>query len=353
MHATFSSTTRTSRSTPVVAFDRRGRRRPQVLAIKQTLYRTGRDSPIVQALARAAENGKQVAALVELKARFDEERNIDWARALEEAGVHVVYGFVGFKTHCKAAWSSAARRTASAATSTSPPATTTRTPRGSTRDLGYFTAPGRSARTLTALFNLLTGYSQPARLTPAARRASRAARARDRADRPRGRTRPGGRPARIIAKMNALVDRAVIEALYERHRRPACRSTSSCAASAACARACRGSPKHPRHRASSTAILEHARIFFFENAGEVDYLSSADWMPRNFHRRVEIVFPVLDPKLQAQVREILDVQLAETVKARRILPDGSSVRVQADGGPLSALRRRLYDLTGAVGVIIS
>ena len=324
---------------------------PKVLAIKMTFYRVSPASPIAHALRTAVDHGKEVAVLVELQARFDEEANIGWARALEEVGAHVVYGVAGFKTHCKACLvvrqeSDGIRRYCHLATGNYNVRTG-----GLYGDLGIFTSREPFGEDLTELFNLLTGYTRPRGfhhliLSPDGMREGMIQRIRREADHART-----GQPARIIAKMNALVDRRLIEELYE--------------ASAAGVRIdlivrgiCCLRPEVPGLSENIRVIsiidrfLEHARVFFFENAGTPEYLlASADWMPRNLDRRVETAFPVLDPRLQAQVREILEIQLADTVKARRILPDGSSVRVSAEGRPVVRSQERLYDLTGAGGVL--
>jgi polyphosphate kinase len=324
---------------------------PKVLAIKMTFYRVSPASPIAHALRTAVEHGKEVAVLVELQARFDEEANIGWARALEEVGAHVVYGVAGFKTHCKACLvvrqeAEGIRRYCHLATGNYNVRTG-----GLYGDIGIFTSRESFGEDLTELFNLLTGYTRPRGfhhliLSPDSLREGLIERIRREADHARA-----GRPARIIAKMNGLVDRRLIEELYEA-------SGAGVRIDLIVRGICCLRPEVPGLSDNIRVIsiidryLEHARVFFFENAGEVEYLlASADWMPRNLDRRVEIAFPVLDPKLQAQVREILEVQLADTVKARRILPDGSSVRIQAEGRPPLRSQERLYDLTGAGGVI--
>jgi polyphosphate kinase len=320
---------------------------PRVLAIKMTLYRVSPTSPIAQALTRAAENGKEVAVLVELQARFDEEANIRWARALEEVGAHVVYGLVGYKTHCKACLvvrqePDGIRRYCHLATGNYNARTS-----GIYSDLGLFTCRETFGEDVTELFNLLTGYTRPRAfhhliLAPTDLRAGLVARIRreaEHADR--------GRPARIVAKMNSLVDPEVITELY--------------AASAAgvdvdliirgicCLRpGVPGLSERIRVLSIVDRYLEHARIFHFANGGEPEYLlASADWMPRNFDGRVEIAFPVLDPPLQRTIQAVLDTQLADTVKARIILPDGTSARVAPDGRPALRSQERLYALTAS------
>jgi len=324
---------------------------PKVLAIKMTFYRVSPASPIAHALRTAVEHGKEVAVLVELQARFDEEANIGWARALEEVGAHVVYGVAGFKTHCKACLvvrqeADGIRRYCHLATGNYNVRTG-----GLYGDLGLFTSRESFGEDLTELFNLLTGYTRPhgfhhLLLAPGGLREGLVERIRREADHARA-----GRPARIIAKMNGLVDRRLIEELYEA-------SEAGVRIDLIVRGICCLRPEVPGLSDNIRVIsivdryLEHARVFFFDNAGEGEYLlASADWMPRNLDRRVEIAFPVLDPALQAQVREILEVQLADTVKARRLLPDGSSVRVQAVDQPPLRSQERLYELTGAGGAL--
>ena len=323
---------------------------PKVLAIKMTLYRVSPASPIAHALHTAVENGKEVAVLVELQARFDEEANIRWARALEEVGAHVVYGMVGFKTHCKACLvvrqdSDGIRRYCHLATGNYNVRTG-----GVYSDLGLFTARDSFGEDLTELFNLLTGYTRPRGfhhllVAPTDLRDELAERIRREASRAKA-----GRPARIIAKMNSLLDRKLIEELY-----------AAGAAGVQIDLIVRGicclRPEVPGLSDNIRVIsiidryLEHARIFYFENAGSPEYLlASADWMPRNLDRRVEIAFPVLEPALQAQVREILNIQLADTVKARRLLGNGTSARVRADGRPPLRSQENLWEVSGAGGI---
>jgi polyphosphate kinase len=320
---------------------------PGVLAIKMTLYRVSPTSPIAQALTRAAEVGKEVTVLVELQARFDEEANIHWARALEEVGAHVVYGLVGYKTHCKACLvvrqeADGIRRYCHLSTGNYNVRTA-----GVYGDLGLFTCRESFGQDLTALFNLLTGYTEARSfnhliLAPTELRKAFVARIRREAEHA-----VSGRRGRLIVKMNSLVDQALIEELY----------AASCVGveidlivrGICCLRP--GVPdlsERIRVRSIVDRYLEHARIFYFENAGEPEYLlASADWMPRNLDHRVEIAFPVLAPPLQAQLREVLETQLADTVKARIILADGRSERIAADGRPPLRSQERLYELTGA------
>ncbi len=318
---------------PVVQFIEQAASDPNVLAIKQTLYRTSGDSPIVKALMRAAENRKQVTALVEIKARFDEENNIQWARKMEEAGVHVVYGLVGLKTHAKAALvvrreAGELRRYVHLATGNYNP----NTARIYT-DLSFFTCRPDIGEDTSSLFNLLTSCTAPAawkklviaplglheRILGLIEREAAHARA--------------GRPARIIAKMNSLVDPDVILALYRA-------SVAGVKIDLLVRGICCLRPGLPgvsetiRVRALVDRFLEHARIFVFEAGGATEvYAASADWMQRNFQRRVEVLFPIEDPKLKARlVDEILAVELRDDVKTHQLLPSGAYERVPASTG---------------------
>ena len=323
---------------------------PKVLAIKMTLYRVSPASPIAHALHTAVENGKEVAVLVELQARFDEEANIRWARALEEVGAHVVYGMLGFKTHCKACLivrqdSDGLRRYCHLATGNYNVRTG-----GIYSDIGLFTARDSFGEDLTELFNLLTGYTRPRAfhhllVAPTELRDELIERIRREAARARE-----GRPSRIIAKMNSLVDRKLIEELYAA-------GTAGVKIDLIVRGICCLRPEVPGLSDNIRVIsiidryLEHARIFYFENAGSPEYLlASADWMPRNLDRRVEVAFPVLDPALQAQVREILNIQLSDTVKARRLLGDGTSQRMRAEGRAAVRSQETLWEVSGPGGI---
>jgi len=320
---------------------------PRVLAVKMTLYRVSPTSPIAQALTRAAENGKEVAVLVELQARFDEEANIRWARALEEVGAHVVYGLVGYKTHCKACLvvrqdPDGIRRYCHLATGNYNVRTG-----GIYGDLGLFTCRESFGEDVTELFNLLTGYTRPRgfhhlMVAPTGLRDGLVERIRREADHARA-----GRPARIIAKMNSLVDPDLIAELYRAHAAGV--QIDLIIRGICCLRP--GVPGlSERIRAVSIIdrYLEHARVFYFQNGSEPDYLlASADWMPRNLDHRVEVAFPVLEPALQRQIRDILEIQLADTAKARLIRPDGRSERVTASSLPLLRSQELLHELTGA------
>lgn len=318
---------------PVLDFVETAARDPQVLAIKQTLYRTSGDSPIVRALAEAAENGKHVTALVELKARFDEANNITWARHLERAGVHVVFGFMQFKTHCKLAMvvrkeGKKVRRYCHLSTGNYNPNTAT-----VYTDLGLFTADKVIADDVSALFNFLTGYSQKhewQKLVVAPNDLKRrtielineqAQRARD------------GKRSRIFAKLNSLVDRPTIEALYRASQagvpidlmirgicclRPGLKDIS----------------ENVRVFSVVDRFLEHSRILVFgEGNKEQVYLSSADWMPRNFERRVEVMFPVeAEPIRRRIVEEIIPTYLNDNRRARALNPDGRYSRIEQVAG---------------------
>jgi polyphosphate kinase len=306
----------------------------RVLAIKQTLYRTSSDSAIVQALLRAADRGKQVTAVVELKARLDEERNIQWAKVLEKAGVHVVFGFVGLKTHCKVALvvrrdeDNAIRRYVHLGSGNYNP----QTARLYT-DIGLFTCNPDIADDATLLFNHLTGNSAtpqyrklvvaPSRMQPFFIEMIDREAAHQKA----------GKKAKIVAKVNGLLEPAVVKALYRA-------SQAGVPIDVVCRGICALRPGVPgvsetvRVTSIVDRFLEHPRIFYFENDGSPDvYVGSADWMDRNLSRRVEVIFPIEQPDLKARViDEILGVSVADTVKARELLPDGTYRRVTPPAG---------------------
>ena len=332
---------------PVVDFLRTAARDPDVLAIKMTLYRVGRNSPVVEALMDANQYGKQVAVLVELKARFDEESNIEWARALEKEGVHVVYGLPGLKTHAKVLLvvrreNGGIRRYVHLATGNYNAITAQ-----SYTDLGYLTNEDEIGADVTDLFNYLTGYSSKTayrRLLVAPINLREALEARILREIAHAQ---GGRPARLVFKVNALVDRALIRLLYRASRAGV--DVELLVRGICCLRP--GVPGvSDRIRVTSIVgrFLEHSRVFYFLNGGvEEVFLGSADLMPRNIFRRVEVLFPVNDPRHVAALRdEILGVYLADNLKARRMRPDGSYQRVRLPEGeaPMNAqawlLRRR-------------
>ena len=309
---------------------------PGVLAIKQTLYRTNANSPIVRALVRAAENGKQVTAVVELKARFDEGPNIAWARQLEEAGVHVVYGLVGYKTHCKASLvvrrqGDRIKRYVHLSTGNYNPSTARLY-----GDISIMTAREDFADDAGALFNLLTGYSYP----PAWKRFAVAPN--DLADKVLdliAAEAKAGPKGRIIAKMNSLVDPKVIEALYKASQAGV--EIDLLVRGICCLRpGIPGLSDNIKVTALIDRFLEHARIFYFEAQGRREiYLASADWMPRNFYKRIEILFPIDDPGLKNRLfDEILMTAMADTEKSWNLEPDGSYTRVTSPEDPKKKVR---------------
>ena len=300
---------------------------PHVLAIKQTLYRTGGDPRIVGALMDAVRNGKQVTAVTELKARFDEANNIAWARRLEEAGVHVVYGIVNYKVHSKIALvvrrdDDGLRRYVHLGTGNYNPSTARLY-----TDLSLFTAQPDFGEDATNFFNLLTGIShfQGAKkliLAPFTAHETMMAHVKHEAAAARA-----GKPARIIAKMNSLVDQELIEALYTASQAGV--KIDLIIRGICCLRpGIPGVSEHITVRSIVGRFLEHSRIFYFENGGAPKvFLGSADWMPRNFFRRIEVVFPVEDPALRERiVTQILALQLADNTKASLLAPDGTYAR---------------------------
>ncbi|MEB3268953.1 MAG: polyphosphate kinase 1 [Leptolyngbya sp.] len=299
-----------------------------VLTIKMTLYRTSGDSPIVQALITAAENGKQVVALVELKARFDERNNIIWARKLEDAGVHVVYGVVGLKTHTKTALvvrqeRDRIRRYVHIGTGNYNPKTSKLY-----TDLGLLSCREDLGADLTDLFNFLTGYSRQTAyrkllVAPLTLRKGMVALIQREIDHARQ-----GQPARILAKMNSLVDPEMIRLMYEA-------SQAGVEIQLIIRGICCLRPGLPgiSDRIQVTSIigryLEHARIFCFHNNGDREYyIGSADWMPRNLDRRVEAVTPIEDPVLVKEVQEMLDIMLSDNRQAWDLQADGTYVQRQ-------------------------
>jgi len=325
---------------------------PSVLAIKQTLYRTSGDSPIVRALMRAAENGKQVTALVELKARFDEENNIQWARVMEEAGVHVLYGLVGFKTHCKLALvvrreDHEIRRYVHLGTGNYNDITARLY-----TDLSLLTARPDIGTDVAKIFNQLTGMSQ----FPGLEKLLMApfglqrdfVRLVEREIEHARRKRRKQRPA-IIVKMNSLEDPEMIKALYRASQAGV--RVDLIVRGICCLRpGVKGVSDNIRVRSIVDRFLEHSRIFYFANNGEAEiYAGSADWMRRNFDQRVEVTFPVEDEALKARLKdEILFAALNDNVKARVLRADGKYVRVKrrADAAPLRA-QTWLLDRTAA------
>jgi polyphosphate kinase len=332
----------------VVSFLQQAAQDPNVLAIKQSLYRTGGDPRIIGALTDAVKNGKQVTAVVELRARFDEQSNIQWARQMEEFGVHVVYGLVGYKIHAKATLvvrrdEDEIRRYVHLATGNYNPATARLY-----NDVGLLTCHPEFGEDATNLFNLLTGICQfrPLRQLLVApfdlhsRLLALIEREVDDANH--------GFPARIIAKLNSLVDREIIEALYRASQagvkidlivrgicclRPGVRSVS----------------ENITVRSIVDRFLEHSRIYYFENAAQPEvYLSSADWMPRNFYRRIETAVPIVDGNLRERiVSEVLALPLADNARARILLPDGRYRPVPRAGS--GKVRRSQFEFVSLAG----
>jgi polyphosphate kinase len=318
---------------------------PKVQAIKMTLYRTSGDSPIVNALITAAENGKQVAALVELKARFDEENNINWARKLEEAGVHVVYGLVGLKTHTKIVLvvrqeEDEIRRYVHIGTGNYNPKTAKLY-----TDLGLLSCREDLGADLTDLFNYLTGYSQQKSyrkllVAPVNLR-----------DRMVGMIRreiehcKNGKSGRIIAKMNSLVDSHIIATLYEASQAGV--QIDLIVRGICCLRpGVEGVSENIRVISIIGRYLEHSRIFYFFNDGNEEvYIGSADWMPRNLDRRVEAITPVEDPDLIKDLEEILSMMLADNRQAWELQPDGSYLqRRPKEGEPERSSQKMLMEM---------
>lgn len=328
---------------PVVSFVRQAASDPDVLAIKQTLYRVSGNSPIIAALAAAAENGKQVTVLVELKARFDEENNIIWAKMLEKSGCHVIYGLRGLKTHSKITLvvrrdEDGIRRYVHLGTGNYNDQTAKLY-----TDMGLLTCSRPIGEDATAVFNMISGYSEPEKWNKLAvapywlrkkfmfliGRETENAR--------------NGKEARIVAKMNSLCDAPIIAALYE----------ASCAGvkidliirGICCLKA--GIPQLSENihvRSIVGNFLEHSRIFYCWNDGfEEIYMGSADWMPRNLDKRVEIMFPVEDEACKEEVKHILQMQLADNVKASILQPDGTYVKIDKRGKVLINSQKAFCD----------
>ncbi|MGQ9573821.1 MAG: polyphosphate kinase 1 [Thermoguttaceae bacterium] len=321
---------------PVVQLLQRAADDPDVLAIKQTLYRTSGDSPIVRALERAAENGKEVTVLVELKARFDEARNVHWARRLEDAGAHVIYGIAGLKTHAKALLivrreATRIRRYVHLSTGNY----NDRTARLYS-DIGLMSCDRDMATDVAALFNLLTGYSEAvgwSKLTCEPGRLKQ--RFLELIDREIQVSTPD-QPGLIMAKVNSLQDPEIGRALY-RASQAGVKVMLNVRGICCLRPGLPGFSENIEVRSIVDRYLEHARVFYFRNGGHEEvYLSSADWMHRNLDRRIEILFPVTAPNLRRRLVELLEVYFADNVKAWRLLPDGSYQRVPRSGPPLRA-----------------
>lgn len=303
----------------------------KVLAIKQTLYRTGTDSPIMRALQRAADNGKQVTVLVELKARMDEERNIVWARQLEQAGVHVVFGFINLKTHCKVCLvvrreDDGLRRYVHLSTGNYNP----QTARIYT-DLGFFTSNEDFGEDASALFNYLTGYSEVPQwrkfvLAPSRMQGMLIQRIEREIE-----VQKGGGQGRVIAKLNGLLEPAMVKTLY-RASQAGVKIELICRGICALRPGMPGISDNIRVVSIVDRFLEHSRIFYFGNDGDpLVYIGSADWMDRNLSRRVEVIFPIEQPELKRRlIEEILTTSMADNVKARLLYADGHWEKVRTD-----------------------
>ncbi len=321
---------------PVVEFIETAARDPNVLAIKQTLYRVGKNSPVVNALLEAIRNGKQVVVLVELKARFDEESNIEWARTLEREGAHVIYGLLGLKTHAKVTMvvrreENRLQRYLHLATGNYN-ATTAHV----YTDLSLFTSDEELAEDVTNLFNYLTGYSakkdyRKILVAPINLRQKLEELLRREIEKKRA-----GQEARLIFKMNALVDERMIRLLYEASQAGV--QVDLIVRGICCLRpGIPGLSENIRVISIVGRFLEHSRIYYFYNGGEEEvYLGSADLMPRNLDRRVEVLFPIKAPNLLRKVRdEILETYLADNVRARLMLPNGEYQRLFPEDGALA------------------
>lgn len=306
---------------------------PDVLAIKMCLYRTGADSPIPPLLIKACESGKQVTVLIELKARFDEENNIEWAKKLERAGVHVIYGMLGLKTHCKTTLimrreADEIRRYAHIATGNYNPETS-----AVYTDLGLLTDDDEIGADATEIFNFLTAYSQTSdfrklMVAPINLRDKMLGFIKRETEHAKK-----GNPARIVAKMNRLADVEIIRALYEASQagveidlivRGICLLRPGV----------KGLSENIRVRSIVGRLLEHSRVYYFENGGEEEvYIGSSDWMPRNLDRRVEVLTPIEDDKLKRYLKdEFLTAYLRDNRKASRLLPDGNYEKVVPSAG---------------------
>ena len=319
---------------PVVRFVQKASVDPDVLAIKQTLYRVSGDSPIVAALAKAADNGKQVTVLVELKARFDEEHNIAWAKMLEKAGCHVIYGLLGLKVHSKITMvvrreEDGIRRYVHLGTGNYNDSTAKLY-----TDLGIFTCDAQIGADATAVFNMLSGYSEPEKwykllVAPIWMKKSFL-----RLIEREKKNALAGKEAFIRAKMNSLCDPDIIEALYQASAAGV--RISLLVRGICCLKTgIPGVSENIHVRSIVGNFLEHARIFHFCNDGSDEvFMGSADWMPRNLDKRVEIVFPVEDEKLMQEVMHILDVEFEDNVKAHILMPDGEYVKIDKRGKKL-------------------
>ncbi|MFZ5966693.1 MAG: RNA degradosome polyphosphate kinase [Bacillota bacterium] len=329
---------------PVVAFVEKAAKDDRVLAIKQTLYRVSGNSPIVRALAEAAERGKQVTVLVEVKARFDEENNIQWAKRLEKAGCHVIYGLVGLKTHCKITLvvrseEDGIRRYVHLGTGNYNDITAK-----FYTDIGLFTCNEYYGADASALFNILTGYSEPLgwyklEMAPLGLRKKFLSLI----QREERHASTGGK-GRIIAKMNSLVDTEIIAALYRASQAGV--KIDLIVRGICCLRPdIKGVSENITVRSIVGRYLEHSRIYYFFNEGREEvYLSSADWMPRNLDRRVELLFPVESKKNKERVLGILEITLDDTVKTRILDGEGKYKKIDKRGKKLLNSQNYFYEI---------
>ncbi|MBC3887743.1 RNA degradosome polyphosphate kinase [Acetobacterium paludosum] len=323
----------------VIDFVRTAASDPDVLAIKQTLYRVSGDSPIIEALIQAAQNGKQVTVLVELKARFDEANNIVWAKKLEKAGCHVIYGLVGLKIHCKMILvvrkeSDGIRRYVHLGTGNYNDVTAAQY-----TDLGMFTAKESYASDVSTLFNLLSGYShytlwKKIEVAPKTLRNAFYLAIEREIDNVKM-----GEKGKIIAKMNALIDEGIINKLYEA-------SQAGVEIQLIVRGMCSIIPGVPKISENITVrsivgtYLEHSRIYYFYNQGKEDiFLSSADWMERNLNRRIETLFPVEDEDLKKKIKHIIDITLRDTIKTRLMTETGEYQRIDKRGKELLSCQK--------------
>lgn len=329
---------------PVVKLLNEAAEDPDVLAIKQTLYRVSGDSPVVKALRHAAENGKQVTVILELKARFDEGNNINWAVKLEESGAHVIYGIAGFKIHCKAllivkrAKDMRIKRYVHLATGNY----NDKTARLYT-DIGMFMCDPEICLEVSSLFNVMTGYSSPLNSWNRIAVAPFSLREKfiELIDR-EARNSTKNNPGHIIAKMNSLVDPVIIAHLYRA-------AVAGVKVDLIIRGICCLKPGIGTNNINVISIvdryLEHSRVFYFRNCGEEEYyLSSADWMPRNLDHRIEIMFPAEKESIKKIIRQMLEIQLKDKRKSRHMLPSGAYTRTFNKVKDSSASQRRTYQL---------
>ena len=308
---------------PVVELIEEAAEDPNVLAIKQTLYRVGKDSPIVEALKKAAQNGKEVVAVVEIKARFDEESNITWAKQLEEEGVHVVYGVPGLKTHAKLLMivrreDDTLKRYIHIGTGNYNVSTAK-----IYSDIGFMTTDPVIGEDVSKLFNVMTGYFHPPELK---KMYMSPITLKKKILNLIEREMEAGEEGRIVAKMNSLVDPEVIRMLYRASMKGV--KIDLIVRGICCLRpGIEGISENIKVISIVGKYLEHARIFYFRNKGDEEvYISSADWMPRNFHKRIESLVPIESPELKDFLKSILEIQLKDTAKVRILLPDGTYYR---------------------------